>query len=181
MRAMWRALIAGVVFQHASIQSLLRELGRNPALLEICGFDPLPFQSAPVTELREGSEGASAVTHPARVRSTVPSHWNFSRFLACVVRLEKKRGLVSAMIENLRASSDPPSSSSFNSWLNHQLADAAGQERPVTGLQRRRSTTPPEEQYKWTTVVPMWKAEKEEPDYDPKKPITRAVAAQRQP
>ena len=87
VRSMWRALIAGVVFQHASIQSLLRELGRNPALLEICGFDPLPFQAAPVTELREGSEGASAVTHPARVRSTVPSHWNFSRFLACVVRL----------------------------------------------------------------------------------------------
>ena len=63
--AMWRALIAGVVFQHASIQSLLRELGRNPALLKICGFDPLPFQSAPVTELRKGSEGASVVMHPA--------------------------------------------------------------------------------------------------------------------
>ena len=44
--AVWRALIAGVVFQHTSIQSLLRELGRNPAPLEICGFDPLPFQSA---------------------------------------------------------------------------------------------------------------------------------------
>ncbi len=45
VRAMWRALIAGVVLQHASMQSLLRELGRNPALLEICGFDPLPYQS----------------------------------------------------------------------------------------------------------------------------------------
>ena len=30
VRAMWRALIAGIVFQHPSIQSLLRELGRNP-------------------------------------------------------------------------------------------------------------------------------------------------------
>ena len=59
VRSMWRALIAGVVFQHPSIQSLLRELGRNPALLEICGFDPLPFQSAPVTELREENEGAA--------------------------------------------------------------------------------------------------------------------------
>ena len=28
VRAMWRALIAGIVFQHPSIQSLLRELGR---------------------------------------------------------------------------------------------------------------------------------------------------------
>ena len=59
------ALIAGVVLRHASIQLLLRKLGRNQALLEICGFDPLPFQSAPVTELREGSEGASAATRPA--------------------------------------------------------------------------------------------------------------------
>ena len=104
VRAMWRALIAGIVFQHASIQSLLRELGRNPALLEICGFDPLPFQGAPVTELRAGTRGPCALTHPAAVRSTVPSHWNFSRFLGRVVRLEDERGLVSAMIGSLRAS-----------------------------------------------------------------------------
>ena len=105
VRAMWRALIAGIVFQHASIQSLLRELGRNPALLEPCGFDPLPFQGAPVTELREGTEGRRcAVTHPAAVRSTVPSHWNFSRFLRRLVRLEDERGLVSGMTGSLRAS-----------------------------------------------------------------------------
>ena len=104
VRSMWRALIAGVVFQHASIQSLLRELDRNPALLEICGFEALPVQSAPVTGLRKGNEGPSVVTHPARLRSTVPGHWNFSRFLTCVVRLEKERGLVSAMVESLRAS-----------------------------------------------------------------------------
>ena len=104
VRAMWRALIAGVVFQHPSIRSLLRELGRNPALLEVCGFDPLPFQGAPVTELREGTQGPCAVTHPAAVRSTVPSHRNFSRFLTGVVQLEKEQGLVSAMIESLRSS-----------------------------------------------------------------------------
>ena len=101
---MWRALIAGIVFQHPSIQSLLRELGRNPGLLELCGFDPLPFQGAAVTELREGAEGPCAVTHPAAVRSTVPGHWNFSRFLGCLIRLENKRGLVSGMTECLRAS-----------------------------------------------------------------------------
>ncbi len=99
VRAMWRALIAGVVLQHASMQSLLRELGRNPALLEICGFDPLPYQSGPVTVLHDGH----AVTRPARVRSTAPSHWNFSRFLGRVVQLEDEQGLVSAMIESLRA------------------------------------------------------------------------------
>ena len=43
--AMWRALVAGVVFQHPSMESLLRELGRNPGLLSVCGFDPLPRQA----------------------------------------------------------------------------------------------------------------------------------------
>ena len=94
VRAMWRALIALNVFQHALIQSLLRELSRNPALLELCGFDPLPFQGTPVTDLHEGSEGPR----------TVPSHWNFSRFLTRVVRLEKEREPMSAMVESLRAS-----------------------------------------------------------------------------
>ena len=102
---MWRAPIAGVVFQHPSIRSLLRELGRNPALLELCGFEALPFRGAPLTELRAGTQGPPcAVTHPARVRSTVPSHWNFSRFLTGVVQLEKEQGPVSAMIESLRSS-----------------------------------------------------------------------------
>ena len=41
IRAMWRALIAGIVFQHVSVESLLRELRRNPALLDVCGFDPM--------------------------------------------------------------------------------------------------------------------------------------------
>ena len=96
--AMWRALLAGIVFQHASIQSLLRELGRNPALLELCGFDPLPFQGVPTTALREGPKGRPcAVTHRAAVRSTVPSHWNFSRFLGRLVRLADERGRVSCV------------------------------------------------------------------------------------
>ena len=102
VRAMWRALIAGIV--HPSIQSLLRELGRNPALLEFCGFNPLQFQGAAVTALREGAEGPCAVTHPAAVHSTMPGHWNFSRFLGCLIWLENKQGLVSGMTERLRAS-----------------------------------------------------------------------------
>ena len=268
--AMWRALIGGVVLQHASIQSLLRELGRNPALLEICDFDPLPFQSAPVTELREGSEGASAVTRPAQMRSTVPSHWNFSRFLACVVRLEKERGLVSAMVEGMRASlfeelpdfgrhlgydgkaiesrstgrvaedkgntSDPDADwgkhettgvntktgkiwKKVKSWFGyglHLIADthyevpvafevtrASGSEARMLpemleqlfakvpqmadrcddfSADRGLDNAPQKKQLwdKWT-IRPlidtrlMWKAEKEEPDYGPTKPITRAL------
>ena len=33
VRAMWNAVLSGVVFQHESIGSLIRELSRNPSLL----------------------------------------------------------------------------------------------------------------------------------------------------
>jgi hypothetical protein len=41
IRACWNALLAGVVFQHQSAASLLRELCRNGELRQKCGFDPL--------------------------------------------------------------------------------------------------------------------------------------------
>jgi hypothetical protein len=34
--AMWNALIDGVVFQHLLVGALLRELGRSPALMQVC-------------------------------------------------------------------------------------------------------------------------------------------------
>jgi hypothetical protein len=46
VRAMWNAILAGVVFQHPSIESLIRELGRNPGLRQDCGFAPLPMQKS---------------------------------------------------------------------------------------------------------------------------------------
>jgi hypothetical protein len=45
---MRNALIAGVVLQHLSVEALVRELGRNPALLQACGFAVLPIQRKPV-------------------------------------------------------------------------------------------------------------------------------------
>ncbi|MCB1136598.1 MAG: transposase, partial [Chlamydiia bacterium] len=38
VRACWNAMIAGIVYQHPSTESLLRELQRNPSLRELCGF-----------------------------------------------------------------------------------------------------------------------------------------------
>jgi len=38
IRALWNSLLAGVVFQHPSIESLRRELARNAQLREVCGF-----------------------------------------------------------------------------------------------------------------------------------------------
>jgi hypothetical protein len=40
VRPMWNSVIAGIVFQHVSIESLRRELQRNASLRQLCGFDP---------------------------------------------------------------------------------------------------------------------------------------------
>jgi hypothetical protein len=62
VRAMWNSFLAGVVFQHESVESLRRELSRNGELRDLCGFDPLG-----------GSE-------------TVPSSDAYSRFLKTLLR-----------------------------------------------------------------------------------------------
>jgi len=103
--AMWNAVLAGVVFQHPSIEALTRELGRNPALLEACGFDALPIQRKPVAQMvRDERTGRMTVTHPApeAPHYAVPGGWNFSRFLANVIELEECLGLVTGMIATLR-------------------------------------------------------------------------------
>jgi len=41
IRPVWNSLLAGVVFQHPSVEALRRELGRNAPRRELCGFDPL--------------------------------------------------------------------------------------------------------------------------------------------
>ena len=104
VEAMWRALVAGVVFQHASMESLLRELGRNPGLLSICGFDPLPRQGRPRRAVRAHPQtGAAAVVEfPSPARSPVPNAWNFSRFLESVEAVESDTGCVTGMIDALR-------------------------------------------------------------------------------
>ena len=42
VRAMWNGILAGIVFQHPSAESLLRELKRNGQLRLLCGFDKAP-------------------------------------------------------------------------------------------------------------------------------------------
>lgn len=46
IRAVWNSLIAGVVYEHDTIESLRRELKRNPALRETCGFNAFAGSSA---------------------------------------------------------------------------------------------------------------------------------------
>ena len=46
VRAVWNSIIAGIVFQHPTIESLRRELMRNGELRQICGFNPCEGISA---------------------------------------------------------------------------------------------------------------------------------------
>ena len=42
VRAIWNSVLAGVVFQHSSIESLRRELKRNGQLRYVCGLSGVP-------------------------------------------------------------------------------------------------------------------------------------------
>ncbi|MCP3882101.1 MAG: transposase, partial [Sulfitobacter sp.] len=105
VRAMWNAVLAGVVFQHPSIEALIRELARNPSLLQACGFEVLPVQAKPLAELvRDTLSGDLQVvwSDPEEAYYAVPNGWNFSRFLSNLIELEESLGLVSGMIPALR-------------------------------------------------------------------------------
>ena len=80
IRAMWNGLIGGVVFQHESVESLIRELSRNPALLQACGFDVLPRQKKAVAELKRSEKTGEMEVVYSKVEPAyynVPSSWNF--------------------------------------------------------------------------------------------------------
>ncbi len=100
--AMWRALVAGMVFQHPSIEALLRELNRNPALLDACGFHPVPLTGK--RTLRAGSADRGDPRHPScKARSSIPSSHNVSRFVA--VPAQGRRGRGAAVADGHRSAS----------------------------------------------------------------------------
>ena len=118
--AMWRAVIAGIVFQHASVESLLRELNRNPALPGLCGFNPLPVH-------RRDGDG--------RIADTVPNGWNVSRFLKTLVDIEEGQGLVSAIVDDLRAAL----MAEIPDFGRHLGCDGKAIESHSTGVEGRES------------------------------------------
>ena len=102
---MWNAIIAGVVFQHESIELLRRELSRNPSLLQACGFNVLPLQKKPATQLVKNElTGRMEVVwpQPEAPYYAVSNIWNFSRFLSNLMAVETEQGLVSRMLIDLR-------------------------------------------------------------------------------
>jgi hypothetical protein len=76
IRPTWNALVAGIVLQHPSIASLVRDLRRNGQLRHMCGFDP----------------------HLAHL--AVPTEDAFTRFLDLVI---EHRSMVERMFHDLVA------------------------------------------------------------------------------
>ncbi len=78
VRAMWNAVLAGVVFQHESIEKLRRELNRNAQLRECCGFEAL-----------KGID-------------QLPSAWVYTRFLKLLMQYESElQELFEQLVERL--------------------------------------------------------------------------------
>lgn len=87
VRAMWNAVLAGVVFQHISVESLRRELSRNGQLRYMCGF--------------------RASTRKSRGRKKkveiVPPAWVFTRFLKKLLECEAEiNKIFEQLVEELR-------------------------------------------------------------------------------
>ena len=99
--AMLRAVVAGIALGHVSIQSLVRELRRNPTLADICGFNPAPIEK--VEKKLERAQGAVRAVFIKRPRRyAIPSAWNFSRFMGALAGAEEEHGLITEMFESMR-------------------------------------------------------------------------------
>ncbi len=79
VRPVWNSLLAGIVFEHKSIEGLRRELQRNAQLRELCGFNPLLGSSA------------------------VPSSSSYSRFQEALLEQDVLvEEIFDSLVENLR-------------------------------------------------------------------------------
>lgn len=74
IRAVWNSVLAGIVYQHSSVETLRRELLRNGELRDQCGFDP-----------RKGW-------------GAVPPSWVYTRFLKLLFKFKSE---VDAMFDHL--------------------------------------------------------------------------------
>jgi len=80
VRAVWNSVLAGVVYQHPSIESLRRELLRNGQLRQLCGFDPV-----------------------LSARQAVPPSCAYTRFLKNLMgQQDQIDGMFNTLVESLR-------------------------------------------------------------------------------
>ena len=80
IRPVWNSVLAGIVYQHSSVDSLRRELSRNGELRDQCGFDP--------------QKGSGAV----------PPSWVYTRFLKLLFKFKGEiDGMFDRLVDELKA------------------------------------------------------------------------------
>jgi hypothetical protein len=80
IRPVWNSVLAGIVYQHGSVDSLRRELSRNAELRQFCGFDP--------------HKGSGAV----------PPSWVYTRFLKLLFKFKEEfDGMFDRLVDELKA------------------------------------------------------------------------------
>jgi hypothetical protein len=79
IRPVWNSVLAGIVYQHKSVESLRRELLRNGELRESCGFDP-----------HKGSDA-------------VPPSYGYTRFLKLLITFKSEiDALFDTLVDTLK-------------------------------------------------------------------------------
>lgn len=79
IRPVWNSILAGIVFQHPSIESLRRELLRNAQLRHLCGFDPV-----------------------RTAEDAVPPAWVYTRFLKkLIAHQDRIDGMFQILVQQL--------------------------------------------------------------------------------
>jgi hypothetical protein len=112
IRPVWNSVLAGVVYQHQSIDSLRRELLRNAELRQFCGFDP--------------HKGSGAV----------PPSWVYTRFLKLLFKYEGEiDGMFDRLVDELKALLPDLG---FSVAVDSKGVNSAGRPTKRTGEDRRR-------------------------------------------
>ena len=114
IRPAWNSVLAGVVYQHGSIESLRRELLRNGELRELCGFDP--------------HKGSGAV----------PPSWVYTRFLKLLFKFRGEfDGMFDRLVDELKALLPDLG---FSVAVDSKGVNSAGRPTKKTGEDGRRDT-----------------------------------------
>lgn len=112
VRPTWNSVLAGVVYQHDSVESLRRELKRNGQLRDVCGFDV-------VAGLR-----------------AVPTPWAYSRFLGSVLRhVEEVEEIFDELVD--RVSEELPDFGRFQSFDGKGIDSYAKGKKRKEGKKRK--------------------------------------------
>jgi len=125
IRAIWNSIIAMIVFGHRTVESLRRELKRNPVLLQLCGFN-----------VRYGI-------------AAVPTSGSYSRFFQKLMKYtDEIRGIFAVLVQNCyedlegfgtAVGIDGKSLSSYAKRRGKKPGDVRGDHDAVWGKQVYRS------------------------------------------